>query len=260
MTRIISLANQKGGVSKSTTLQNLICGISILGKSVIAVDLDPQANTTSSLGFSKNDFVYTIYDCLAKNISINEVVLKTRFDNIKLIPSNIDLTKAEAELLSVIGRENLLKKVLSQLDDKPDFILIDCPPSLGVLSCNALVASNSVIIPVEASEFSLSGIEQFLTTFELVRNINPDLELEGVLLTRVEANTNSFKNCYEQLTRIFGSKCYDFYIPRNQALADAQFSGNFPDGKPIPAVISNPTCKGALMYTKLSDVVINNAK
>jgi chromosome partitioning protein len=258
MTKVISVANQKGGTGKTSTVGILGIGLAMKGKKVLIIDLDSQGNLTSSIGENKNEFNETIYDCLVKEIPLENVIFNTNFENLYISPANIKLSNAEAELLTKIGRENILKRVISKLNDKLDFILIDCPPSLGVLSVNALVASNSVIIPIEASEFSLSGMEQFLTVFELVKNINPHIEIEGILLTRVEQNTNSFKKCYEQLKDIFKDKCYPFFIPRNQAVADAQFGGNFHDGKAKPCIYSNPLAKASIEYQKLVEEVLKN--
>jgi chromosome partitioning protein len=260
MSKIIAISNNKGGVGKSTSASNLSAGLASLGRKTLLVDLDSQGNATQSIGINKDELENTIYDSLVKGMDLSNVIKETNIENLKICPSNMRLADAENELLSKIGRENVLKSKLATIKNSFDFIVIDCPPSLGILSVNALVAANSVIIPIESSEFSLGGMEQFITVFDLVKNINEDLEIEGVLMTRVESNTKTFKNCFSELSRIFGDKFYDFFIPRNQAISDAQSPANFKDGIPIPAIISNPSSKGSVAYKKLVEEVIKNAK
>lgn len=258
MCKIISVANQKGGTAKTTTAINLAAGLSLKKFKTLLLDLDPQGNSTSGVGQNKNELNKHIYHCLIGEETIDNVIKSTDFENLYVCPSNSKLASAEAELLMKIGRENTLKKSISETTSKFDYIIIDCPPSLGVLSVNALMASDSAIIPVEASEFSMEGMHEFLTTFQLVKNVNTKLEIEGILITRAESNTNSYKKCYEQLQNVFGDKCYKFSIPRNQAIADSQFSGNFEDSKAKPCVICNPNAKGSLRYMELVNEVTNH--
>lgn len=260
MSVIISVANQKGGTAKTTTSTNLSLGLAMRGFKTLLIDLDPQGNSTTAIGKDKKSFVNTIYNSLVKEEPIENIIIKTDFENLDLCPANRILVNAETELLTKIGREHILKKELNKLQDRYDYIIIDCPPSLGVLSTNALTASDSVIITIEASEFSLDGMGEFMTTFQLVKYINNNLTVEGVLVTRAESNTNTFKNCHAQLKQLFGDKCYNFYIPRNQALSDSQSSINFDDGKPKPCIYSKPKEKGSIEYNKLVDEVIRNVR
>ena len=260
MSIVISISNQKGGTAKTSTSTNLSLGLAMKGHSTLLIDIDPQGNSTTAVGKDKKSFDKTIYHCLAKDEAIENIIVHTDFKNLDLCPSNRDLIIAEAELLTKIGREHILKRELAKIQNKYSYIIIDCPPSLGVLSTNALTASNSVIITIEASDFSLSGMEEFMTSFQLIKYINNDLTVEGILITRAESNTNTFKNCYSQLKQLFGDKCYDFCIPRNQAIADAQSKINFDDGIAKPAIYSYPSAKGSLMYNKLVDEVINNVR
>lgn len=256
--KIIAIANQKGGAGKTTTAINLSAAISSFGKKVLLIDLDPQGNATSGIGIDKSELANTSYSCLLKNIPVIDSIQNTQFEGLDIIPANTDLANAEAELLHKISRESILRMSLSKADLNYDYVIIDCPPSLGSLTVNALVAANSVLIPLEAAEFGMEGTEQFLTTFELVRYINQNLDIEGVLLTRADVNTNAFKKYKEQLKGIFGEKVYDVYISRNQKISDAQSFENFPDKKAKPAVFAYPDCKGSRQYIELAKEVLKN--
>ena len=260
MGKIISVSNNKGGVGKTSLATNLATGLALKNKKTLLIDMDPQGNATQSFGIDGTEIDFTMYDLFLRSQNISSVIKPTNIKKLDLCPSNINLIDAESELLSKIGREKIFENKIEEKKEEYDFIIIDCPPALGILSVNALACSNSVIVIIEPTEFSLSGMEQFLETIDLVKNINKKLEIEGVLLNRVEKNTKIFKNCFNELESIFGKKFYPFYIPKNQSISDAQSPGNFKDSMPVPVIASNPKSNGALAYKKLVKEVLLNAK
>ena len=260
MGKTISISNNKGGVGKTSLATNLATGLALKNKKTLLVDMDPQGNATQSFGINKDEANLTMYDLLLRNTNISNIITSTNVKKLHLCPSNINLIDAESELLSKIGREKIFENKIEEKKEEYDFIIIDCPPTLGILSINALACSDSVIVIIEPTEFSLSGMEQFLETIDLVKNINKKLEIEGVLLNRVEKNTKIFKSCFDELKSIFGKKFYPFYIPKNQSISDAQSPGNFKNSTPVPVIASNPKSSGALAYKKLTKEVLLNAK
>lgn len=256
MGKIISLVNQKGGVGKTTTSINLAASLGLLNKKVLLVDLDPQGNTTTGVGVEKGDLKYSIYDALLGNVEPDKVVIKTKFKNLHLIPATINLAGIDIEFLDKIKEDSSfskgsqLKRVLSTLKDSYDFILIDCPPSLGILTTNALTASDSVLIPVQCEFYALEGIMQLLNTIQLARkNLNPKLEIEGVLLTMLDSRTILGLDVVENIRSFFKEKVYDTIIPRLVVLAEAPSHG-----KPIANY--NANSRGTEAYINLAKEVI----
>ena len=257
MGKIISLVNQKGGVGKTTTSINLASSLGLLGKKVLLVDLDPQGNSTTGVGIEKGDLKYSIRDALLQNAETKQVIIKTKFKNLSIIPATIDLAGIDIEFLNKIKVDNTfskgsqLKRVLNEVKDKYDYILIDCPPSLGILTTNALTASNSVLIPVQCEFYALEGIMQLLNTITLARkNLNPKLEIEGVLLTMLDSRTILGLDVVENIRSFFKEKVYDTIIPRLIVLAEAPSHG-----KPIANY--NANSRGTEAYLNLAKEVIS---
>lgn len=226
MGKIISIFNQKGGVGKTTTSVNLSAGIGRLGKNVLLIDLDPQGNASSGLGIDKNGVENLIYDVLALDVPIDEAIYETSSVNLHIIPSNNELAGLEIELARNDNWEELLKEKLSEVRDKYDFIFIDCPPSLGILSVLALIASDSVIIPIQCEYYALEGVSQLFNTIELVkRSYNPKLNIEGVVLSMFDGRTNLSIQVVEEVKDYFKGKVYTSIIPRNVRLAEAPSHG-----------------------------------
>jgi len=222
MAKVIALCNQKGGVGKTTTAINLAAFLAISGKKSLLIDIDPQGNATSGLGIDKHSIKKSTYDILIEDADPKSVLISTQVDNLSLFPSNLNLTGAEVELVGVMGREHKLKKALASILDEFDFILIDCPPSLGLLTINALSAANSVLIPIQCEYYALEGLSQLVNTINLVKeNINPALEIEGVLLTMADYRTNLTNEVINEVKKFFNTKVYDTVIPRNIRLAEA---------------------------------------
>lgn len=251
MSKIIAITNQKGGVGKTTTSVNLGAGLAALGKRVLLVDIDPQGNTTSGVGINKADVANCIYDVLINEVPPKEAILETRSENLHLIPATIQLAGAEIELVSTISRELRLKKALSQVKADYDYILIDCPPSLGILTINSLTASDSVIIPIQCEYYALEGLSQLLNTVRLVqKNLNPLLRIEGVLLTMLDARTNLGIQVIEEVKKYFQEKVYSTIIPRNVRLSEAPSHGQ-------TIITYDPRSKGAEVYLELAKEVVS---
>lgn len=251
MSKIIAITNQKGGVGKTTTSVNLGAGLAALGKRVLLVDIDPQGNTTSGVGINKADVANCIYDVLINEVPPKEAILETRSENLHLIPATIQLAGAEIELVSTISRELRLKKALSQVKPDYDYILIDCPPSLGILTINSLTASDSVIIPIQCEYYALEGLSQLLNTVRLVqKNLNPLLRIEGVLLTMLDARTNLGIQVIEEVKKYFQEKVYSTIIPRNVRLSEAPSHGQ-------TIITYDPRSKGAEVYLELAKEVVS---
>ena len=222
MAKVIALCNQKGGVGKTTTAINLAAFLAISGKKILLIDIDPQGNATSGLGIDKHSIKKSTYDILIEDADPKSVLINTQVENLLLFPSNLNLTGAEVELVGVMGREHKLKKAVAGILNEFDFILIDCPPSLGLLTINALSAANSVIIPIQCEYYALEGLSQLVNTINLVKeNINPDLEIEGVLLTMADYRTNLTNEVIDEVKKFFHTKVYSTVIPRNIRLAEA---------------------------------------
>ncbi|SHI37016.1 chromosome segregation ATPase [Dethiosulfatibacter aminovorans DSM 17477] len=250
MGKVISIFNQKGGVGKTTTNVNLSAILAMKGKRILSVDIDPQGNSTSGFGIDKNDVDSTIYDCLFSDIEESgesSAIVETDVENLHLIPSNIELAGAEIELTKTVHRENTLKNFLGKIREDYDFIFIDCPPSLGLLTINALTASDSVIIPIQCEYYALEGVSQLVNTVKLVkRNLNPKLDIEGIVLNMYDGRTNLSIQVVEEVKKYFKNKVYKSIIPRNVRLAEAPSFGQ-------SIVEYDEKSKGAEAYTNLAE-------
>ncbi|PWF99745.1 ParA family protein [Levilactobacillus bambusae] len=247
---IIALANQKGGVGKTTTAVNLGASLADLGQKVLLVDTDAQGNATSGVGIQKSTINKEIYDVLVNEEPVAEAVLHTEHPNLDIIPATIQLSGAEIELTPQMARETRLKSALADIQDQYDYILIDCPPSLGLLTINAFTASDSILIPVQSEYYALEGLSQLLNTIKLVqKHFNRELRVEGVLLTMYDARTNLGKQVNEEVQTYFKNKVYQTIIPRNVQLAEAPSFGQ-------PIIDYAPKSKGAIVYTDLAKEVL----
>ena len=253
MSKIISLANQKGGVGKTTTSINLSAALAAQGKRVLLIDADPQANTSSGLGVEIRELDNTIYECLVNGVDPHTAIIQTKTTNLSLIPSHIDLVGAEIEMLNMEQRELLLKKLLQQVRDEYDYILIDCSPSLGLITVNALTASDSVIIPVQCEFFALEGIAKLLNTIKIIKSkLNPSLKIEGFLLTMFDNRLRLSNQVYEEVKRHFGDLVFNTVISRNVRLSEAPSHG-------LSVLDYDPHSKGAQNYVSLAKEVIKRS-
>lgn len=251
MAKIIAIANQKGGVGKTTTAVNLSSCLAFKGKKVAIIDIDPQGNTTSGLGIDKKTIDKSIYDVLINDEKIENAFIKTVVDNLLICPSNIQLVGAEVELVSVISRETRMKAALEGIKNKYDYILIDCPPSLGLLTLNALTASDTILVPIQCEYYALEGLSQLMNTVKLVqRHLNPSLDVEGVVLTMFDARTNLSMQVVDDVKKYFKNKVYRTLIPRNVRLSEAPSFG-------LPIILYDPKSKGAECYLELAQEVID---
>ena len=249
MGKVIAIANQKGGVGKTTTAVNVSAILAKKGKRVILIDGDPQGNATSGLGIDKN-VEYSLYDVLINEVDINQTLQDTFLKNLKLCPSNVNLAGAEAELVNLISREQRLKEKLDEIKGDFDYILIDCPPSLGLITLNIFTASDSILIPVQCEYYALEGLGQLINTINLVKkHLNKNLAIEGAVLTMYDIRTNLSNQVVREVKRYFEDKVYKTVIPRNIKLSEAPSFG-------MPISVYDPVSKGARCYEKLTREII----
>ncbi|MBQ0040473.1 MAG: ParA family protein [Clostridiales bacterium] len=255
MGKAIAIFNQKGGVGKTTTNINLGAGLAAKGKKVLMVDIDPQGNTTSGIGLRKKLLEQTLYDVLVDDtVDINEVILPTRTKNLFILPASVDLAGAEVELASLEGREGRLKKAIDSVRDQYNYILVDCPPSLGILTINSLTAVDSVLIPIQCEFYALEGVSQLMSTIDLVKkNLNKDLYIEGVILSMFDGRTNLSQQVVAEVKNFFGDTMYNTIIPRNVRLAEAPSYG-------VPIMVYDPSALGAKAYEEFTKEFLKREK
>lgn len=251
MGRIIAVANQKGGVGKTTTAINLAACLSEKGKKVLLIDMDPQGNATSGIGVDKTELEYTIYDLMIGESSINDCIIRNVYRDMDLIPTSVDLAAAEIELIGVERKEFILKDEVDFIKDSYDFIIIDCPPALSMLTINAMTTADSVIVPIQCEYYALEGLSQLMHTINLVsERLNPTLDIEGIVFTMFDGRTNLSNQVVENVRYNMGNNVYDSVIPRNVRLAEAPSYG-------MPIIQYDPKSTGAEAYMALAEEVIN---
>lgn len=251
MGRIIAIANQKGGVGKTTTSINLSSCLAEAGKKILAIDLDPQGNTTSGLGVDKDDLKNTVYELMLDECTIRESIHKTEIENLTLIPSNVNLSGAEIELLGINDKEYILKNAVDYIRDDYDFIIIDCPPSLNMLTVNAMTTADTVLVPIQCEYYALEGISQLIHTIDLVQErLNPDLKMEGVVFTMYDSRTNLSNEVVDNVKNNLHTTIYKTIIPRNVRLAEAPSHG-------LPINLYDSRSAGAESYRLLAKEVID---
>lgn len=254
MGKVVAVANQKGGVGKTTTSINLSSAVALEGRSVLLVDMDAQGNATSGLGIDQKSLERTTYSCLVKSNTVEESVIETSVPGLSILPSNADLAGAEVELVNVEGREDHLKTIMGQVKEKYDFIFLDCPPALGILTINALVAADSVLIPVQCEYYAMEGLTRLVGSIELVRqSFNSQLNLEGIVLTMFDSRNTLSRQVAEQIRSHFIDKVYQAVIPRNVSLAEAPSYGR-------PGVLYNVASAGSQSYVSLAKEFISHGE
>ncbi|MFC0015366.1 MULTISPECIES: ParA family protein [Allobacillus] len=254
MGKVIAIANQKGGVGKTTTAVNLSACLADMGNKVLLIDIDPQGNATSGIGINKGETNTCIYDVLIEEENINHALMPSNIPNLDAIPATIQLAGSEIELVPTISRELRLRRALEETRDNYDYVIIDCPPSLGLLTLNALTASDSVLIPVQCEYYALEGLSQLLNTIRLVqKRLNHNLAIEGVLLTMLDARTNLGIQVIEEVKKYFQDKVFQSIIPRNVRLGEAPSHGE-------PIIKYDPRSKGAEVYSDLAKEVMENGQ
>lgn len=251
MSKVIAVFNQKGGVGKTTTNVNLTASLGTMGKKILVLDLDPQGNTTSGYGIEKYEVEKTIYDVIIDGVDIRETILKTEFENIDIVSSDTDLAGCEIELTSRDNREYILKNAIDKVRDNYDYIFIDCPPSLGMLTINSLTAVDSVLIPIQCEYYALEGVSQLMGTIKLVKSrLNPELDIQGVVLSMFDGRANLSIQVVEEVKKYFRGSVYTTLIPRNVRLAEAPSHG-------MPVHYYDSKCRGAVAYMELAEEFID---
>lgn len=254
MGRIIAIANQKGGVGKTTTSINLSSCIAAKGKKVLVIDMDPQGNTTSGYGIEKNELENTIYELIMGDCTVEDCILKEILPNISILPSNVNLAAAEIELIGVKDKDFILKNEIDWVKDNYDFVIIDCPPSLNLLTVNAMTTADSVLVPIQCEYYALEGLSQLIHTVNLVKErLNPDLDMDGVVFTMYDSRTNLSNQVVDNVKSNLKQKVYNTLIPRNIRLAEAPSYGQ-------PINVYDPKSAGSESYMALAEEVINNNK
>ena len=250
MAKTVAIANQKGGVGKTTTAVNLSACVAQLGKRVLAIDIDPQGNMTSGLGVDKDSVAASIYDLLINRTDAREAIIGTQIDGLDLIPANIELAGAEVELVSMMAREQVLKRALYAVQNDYDYVFIDCPPSLGLLTLNSLTAANTLMVPIQCEYYALEVLSQLMNTVKLVRmHLNPELDVEGVVLTMFDARTNLSTQVVSEVKKFFKNKVYNTIIPRSVRLSEAPSLGR-------PISVYDPRSTGAKAYAALAQELV----
>ena len=254
MGKIIAFTNKKGGVGKTTTAVNMAAYCADLGKKVLLVDIDSQGNATTGLGFSKSALKKSVYNVLVEDETVAQNTMPTQITLLDILPANVDLTGAEVDLVYKHNRERILKDALSKVRDKYDYIFIDCPPSLGLLTINAWVASDSIIIPLQSEYYALEGVSQLMNTIAMVKqHLNPNLQIEGVVITMYDGRAIISKQITAEIKKFFKSKLYEIIIPRNIRLAEAPSHG-------LPVMLYDPKCVGARAYRALTEEFLSKQR
>lgn len=254
MERIIAIANQKGGVGKTTTAINLSACLAELGEKVLAIDMDPQGNMTSGLGIDKNNVEYTVYDLIIGEAEINQVICKEALENLDVLPANVDLSAAEIELIGIDNKEYIIRDEVEKVKNNYDYIIIDCPPSLSMLTINAMTTADTVLVPIQCEYYALEGLSQLIHTIDLVKErLNPRLEMEGVVFTMYDARTNLSLQVVENVKENLNKTIYKTIIPRNIRLAEAPSHG-------MPINMYDPKSAGAENYRLLTEEVIHKGE